>query len=419
MPRVAVKVVRVPKSQFLAYRWTDPLTGRVCQRSSGTAEVRKAERGRARLEQQLATPQADQDLLFSAFEQRYADEWLVSLAVSTRITTASAFKSFKKLVGVRRLAEISADRIMLWESRMRASGASEATIRGYLNHFRGGLSWAASVGLIPEVPWPTRQRKKRDASIRARSRPLSDSEFARLLAAVPADGDDEFYEPDKWRRYLRGLWLGGLRLWESVTLSWDEDDPLAVDLSGRFPRLKILSVDKSRKDRLLPLTPDFGQLLLDTPPGERRGAVFPLVGWRGRRLGEKRVGDMVRMLGKRAGIEVNSQTGKYASAHDLRRSFGTRWAQRVMPAVLKNLMRHEAIETTMKYYVAFEADEIAGELWDKFSPPDEPAPAAPAGDPSQPAAGDAAPVGDTLGDSGEKPRRKKPAQKRPQPKKPK
>ena len=30
-----------------------------------------------------------------------------------------------------------------------------------------------------------------------------------------------------------------------------------------------------------------------------------------------------------------------------------------MPAVLKELMRHESIETTMKYYVDLDADEMA------------------------------------------------------------
>jgi hypothetical protein len=60
--------------------------------------------------------------------------------------------------------------------------------------------------------------------------------------------------------------------------------------------------------------------------------------------------------------------GKYASAHDLRRAFGTRWARRVVPAVLQRLMRHANIETTMEYYVGLEADELAEELWRTHAP---------------------------------------------------
>ncbi len=34
-----------------------------------------------------------------------------------------------------------------------------------------------------------------------------------------------------------------------------------------------------------------------------------------------------------------------------------------MPATLRGLMRHENIETTMRYYVDLEADDVAEELW--------------------------------------------------------
>lgn len=63
---------------------------------------------------------------------------------------------------------------------------------------------------------------------------------------------------------------------------------------------------------------------------------------------------------------VNKSEGKFATAHDLRRSFGTRWASRVKPATLQLLMRHRSIETTMKYYVCQNADDIADELWSEY-----------------------------------------------------
>ena len=63
---------------------------------------------------------------------------------------------------------------------------------------------------------------------------------------------------------------------------------------------------------------------------------------------------------------VEKEVTKYASAHDLRRAFATRWSRKVMPAVLQRLMRHSAIETTLKYYVDLEADDLGDELWDRF-----------------------------------------------------
>lgn len=69
----------------------------------------------------------------------------------------------------------------------------------------------------------------------------------------------------------------------------------------------------------------------------------------------------------RANVVVNKGGGKFASAQDFRRSFGTRWAKQLMPAVLRVLMRHESIETTLAYYVDLDADEIGDELWKEYA----------------------------------------------------
>lgn len=79
--------------------------------------------------------------------------------------------------------------------------------------------------------------------------------------------------------------------------------------------------------------------------------------------------DVIGRIGESARIVVarDPDTGeiKFASAHDLRRSFGTRWAKRVMPATLQRLMRHADIATTMRHYVQIGADDVAAELWAK------------------------------------------------------
>jgi hypothetical protein len=66
-------------------------------------------------------------------------------------------------------------------------------------------------------------------------------------------------------------------------------------------------------------------------------------------------------------VEETTRKGKphikFASAHDLRRSFGERWAMRVMPQVLMELMRHESIDTTMAFYVGRNAERTADALW--------------------------------------------------------
>jgi len=143
------------------------------------------------------------------------------------------------------------------------------------------------------------------------------------------------------------------------------DAAICVDLSGKRPRLRIYAeAEKGHQDRLLPMTPDFAEFLLRTHPEQRQGRVFQIQALAtGRPMSGKRVSRTVSAIGRAAQVLVNSVENKFASAHDLRRSFGTRWSSRVKPATLQLLMRHASIETTLKYYVAQDADELAEELW--------------------------------------------------------
>ena len=210
----------------------------------------------------------------------------------------------------------------------------------------------------------------------ARARAVTGEEFDRLIAAVPKTRP---HDADAWVRYLRGLYLGGLRLEESLALSWDDDAPFAVDLSGRRPAFRIAAAaQKSRRDERLPMTEDFYRLIIETPEAERVGPVFKLNGLKtGTPITPKRVCRLVSKIGKRAGVVVASidkrkrvdgkivttPGKKFASAHDLRRSFGTRWAKRVMPPILQRLMRHRSISVTLTYYVTMDADAVSDEIW--------------------------------------------------------
>jgi integrase len=55
----------------------------------------------------------------------------------------------------------------------------------------------------------------------------------------------------------------------------------------------------------------------------------------------------VSAIGRRVDVVVDGASGKTASARDLRRAFGTRWSELAVPAVLRKLMRHASIETTL------------------------------------------------------------------------
>ncbi len=116
------------------------------------------------------------------------------------------------------------------------------------------------------------------------------------------------------------------------------------------------------------MAPEFSELLDSIPVDDQTGFVFnPLAKVKSEsRMRNDTICKRISAIGKVAGVKV-SESAKgnplYASAHDLRRSFGFRWSLLVMPAVLKELMRHESIDTTMQYYVGRNSEETAEAIW--------------------------------------------------------
>lgn len=336
--------------------------------SAKTNNRKKADKSAGELLAKLSAgdyqPRTDR-ITWECFRERYRTEKLVSLARKTAVAFFTAANHLEAIVDPRYLDEITPDLLSRFQAKLRLSARegdeySEATIASYLRAIRAAVNWAADMGMIRsriKVAMPKRAVKSRDM----RGRPPTESEFRSMLKAC------EIVRPQdssQWQRYLMGLYLSGLRLEESMALSWDPVSPISVDLEGAFPQFRILAEgEKGNKDRLLPMAPEFAQLILDTPIHQRHGAVFAVKHEDGSPWDPNGVSKQVAEIGRRAGVIVDSAAERFATAHDLRRAFGTRWARRVTPAVLKILMRHKSIETTMKYYVGIESDDVAGQVW--------------------------------------------------------
>jgi integrase len=301
-----------------------------------------------------------------------------------------------------RLTDLTPEALSRVQAALRDGRRSEDTIKGYLNHLRAALGWAVGQEMIFKMPAikKVQRAKKGGGGHKGKGRAITTEEFERMLAAVPTalgewrklkrraarktarkkglkehktrtDLTPVEVNPaavESWRHYLTGLWLSGLRLTESLEVFWSRSDRLCIDLTGKRPMLRIpAELEKGHRDRILPITPDFAECLLATPEDQRRGPVFRPIMPSGSRAKAQEGGRMVALIGELARVVVhtNAKTGKvkYASAHDLRRSFGTRWAKRVKTPILMRLMRHENIQTTMAYYVDLDATELAEELW--------------------------------------------------------
>ncbi|HEY3395397.1 MAG TPA: site-specific integrase, partial [Lacipirellulaceae bacterium] len=362
---------------------------------------------------------------FRDYHERHCLSAMKPKSVDAYVCSLNVYERFHK---PERLSDVTTARVTAWQTHLRTEGKSDATIANYTRHLKAVLRWAHAQGLLAVVPKLAMPKRAKAAKV-MKGRPITAEEFERMLAAVPnvvvqksasktgggakaatdsaAVREKARYAKaviESWNFYLHGLWWSGLRLRESLALEWTSSTPgaLVVDFTGRRPMLRIPGEsEKGGMDRLLPIAPEFAELLLQIPGAERHGRVFKLLGKRyaDARMEGDWVSRVVCQIGRKARVVVDQRERrlvvdsraakrkpkpgkakgdeakgnvecddpiklKYASAHDLRRAFGLRWSARVMPAVLQQLMRHESIETTMRYYVGRDADAMADALWE-------------------------------------------------------
>jgi integrase len=369
MENIKVYVIKFPDRKNMDMRYRDPTTSKFVRRSTGTSNRKKAEKIAAKWEAELQEGRYKKASKMPW--QDFVDEYDRHILTGMKKTTAGAYYSslnvLANLVNPLRMSDITTARITAFVTKLREQNRKPATVARHLRTLKVIFGWAKRQGYLVDIP--EMQMPKYEKGMRGR--PIVAEEFDRLLVAVPKAAGE--LAADSYRFYLRGLWTSGLRLQESLALRWvDGPDAIVVDLSGRRPMLRIpAQTEKGNTHRMLPMAPELYELLMTVPEDERHGRVFKLLTKNGTLAKPTRyvVGPRVREIGKIAGVVTNQteKNGKlvneFASAHDLRRSFGFRWSRRVMPAVLKELMRHESIETTMKYYVGVNAEATADELW--------------------------------------------------------
>jgi len=363
---INVIVIKRKGRKFLSLRYTCPITGEKIEKSSGATSEKEARKQAGEWESELRTGGGRKySALWMDFRLAYEAATDISLRVRTVEKISAVFNVIEATMKPDNLKRITPQWLTKFQTRLLNDDRSPATVESHCRHLKAALNWAKEQGIIPAVPQFPRLKQARTARV-MKGRAVTGEEFDRMIDAVDTESPiSPDWKPERVEKtglqraslkfLLRGLWLSGLRLGESLVLTWDQwADGIRVDISGVHVFLLIpAESEKGARDRVYPTTPDFAEFLRAVPMDQRTGFVFNPILPNGpcRRLDT--VSKRIMRIGESAKIKVDQRGEEaiWASAHDLRRAFAARWCMRVPSMVLKELMRHQSISTTEKYYV--------------------------------------------------------------------
>lgn len=369
-----------PAGRPFQLRYVCPVEKRQIRVSVGSRNEDEAARMKAELEAKfvlgISTRTAKETVLgpdmgWEDFREQYRVLHLGTVRESTAIHAESRLDLAERILKPKKLGDLADPnalqqlqaKLFAGEQSRRRMPRSAHTVRGYMNSVLSVLNWAYLQAWLSTAP---KLRKIKTPKQKAtKGRPITEIEFQRLLEAVPQIVGES--AAASWSHVLRGLWTSALRLEELMHVSWDKPGTIRPTWNkGQLPVLKIpAALQKNDTEEHIPLHPWFESLLLETPLVQRTGWGFNPRSLQVRlgRAGETSrpdaewVGKVIARIGKQANIEVepaDARTGrpiKYATAHDLRRSFGERLREAgVPPLVICRVMRHSSWETTRKYY---------------------------------------------------------------------
>ena len=317
-----------------------------------------AELKQEKLNQQLRGREVD--WLWDDFCDRYHSDHLLDTssdnqykwnAVRKRVESVAA----REVIGEFSLSDITPLFLALIETELRRGNddlkpLAVGSIPSYMATLRSGLSWAASLELMPYMP-PSRSRGRiAHENPAMRLTPITkESLEAMKKAAKHLVGQRS---AESIAEYLEALWLSGCRMREPLQIHTGRRDyhyPLA--LSSSRPMMSWTSSQKGRYAGVHRITTDFAAHLLERT--DRDGLIYKPRCETGEITDRTALSKLFSAIGKAAKvIAEDGDPPKTATAKHMRSSFVTRWSMRGMPlALIQEIVRHRSEATTKKYYV--------------------------------------------------------------------
>ncbi len=311
-----------PDSPYFYAQWVVPGTSRRKTRSLKTTNEKEAERLCEKLQEQLNEGiEEKKRLKFAEFLERYDREKLAEIKEGPR--ARAILERFHQSQRPASVADVTSAMLSEYAALLREEGMKPPTIKKHLAWIRAGLRWAWRMGLIRECPHVESVRVLKKRTIRT----LPAQRYQDLLDAMPSTS---------WKFFAEVAWHTGMRREELFTLRWHEQDKHPWVNLQRERIVFPAEGNKAGREDWIPIHPDILPSFRQRLDRQSRGKVFAVA------VNLNELSREFREHCERAGLAIK--------LHDIRRSFGTRYAPLVPAHILQRLMRHADIKTTMEFY---------------------------------------------------------------------
>lgn len=199
------------------------------------------------------------------------------------------------------------------------------TVCTYLNHIRILFNMLIEKKFYNK-PNPVKKLKEKPKKITI----ISDSDFNAILSHLQQNNEQAY-------KLIKLLKLSGLRLSEAIFLEWQD-----IDFTEN-----VITVNNKKANRIdfIPLHNELKEFLSEFRQEEGRlftyKSRFSTTFW------------------SRALTKLNLPKYKI---HDIRRTFGSKYASQLTPIELMKVMRHRDIKTTLKHYIKLDLQQITSKM---------------------------------------------------------
>ncbi len=357
----------VPKSQWSKKRrhsWTVRWYGTIGKRYSKDFKTKKlAERYAQDLQDQVKRGRQDrpEKITLHEFIDEHKEIMKGQVAYATLSDQRRALELFEKYIGESiLLSKITPRHAESFVAYRLSTVPSVATVNKDIRTLRSIFNLAIEPrGYLTEGRNPfakIKERKITDNEIRY----VTVKEYHQLMKAT---------ENIWWKALFSVAYGSGLRREEILHLTWLDVDfeNQRIKIVAKKPTKDILEWEpKNRKNRIVPMSDETAQLLVDMQALAHEGHPYIFVSHE--RLGKIKERRKMNKWNPRSGL-INNLSRNFkvirrrsnvadCTLHDFRRSAITNWAKKLPIQVVQQLAGHSSITTTRKYYLAVRTEDL-------------------------------------------------------------